>query len=61
MNTSNPCKARRQGDELHCSHCNVRWGVDEDYVPPCQRKPELIVAAQAPVVDVRRFMSGLPQ
>lgn len=53
------CQAIRQGDEMHCPRCRIRWDIAES--SPCPR--QVTVATRAHDEDLERsnrFVSGLP-
>lgn len=33
------CKARRQSDQMHCSHCGTTWDVNDPDPPVCRKDP----------------------
>lgn len=37
------CKAYRQSDEMVCSHCDLRWDVNDPEPPKCQPRREPLV------------------
>lgn len=49
MTRSKRCIAHRQGDELYCPKCGLRWGIDED--PPCPAAQEDACEATVAVKD----------
>jgi len=50
------CYARREGDEMVCAFCGVRWGVDEPQecpgFPQVERRKVVRIPDAGPVVEI---------
>lgn len=37
------CKARRQGDEMHCGRCGLTWDINDENRPRCKTPHEIAI------------------
>lgn len=60
--TGGRCAARRVGQDFACATCRLTWDVNDREPPPCPRVVRVAPPTRStiPPVDVRAFVSGLP-